>query len=349
MIDVTLQVGGTVYRGWKTIEVSIGMEQISGSFKLTVSDRWHGQDQAWPIMRGDACRIAIGGKTVVTGYVDEANPSYDRQSHGLEVTGRDKTADLVDCSAIYKTGQWNGATLFRIATDLCRPFGIPVRAEVDAGKPFSKFALQEGETAFEALDRAARQRGVLALSNGEGGLVLTRAAIARIATALVKGKNIEAASGTFSLKERYSRYIIKGQAPGGDDFSEPAHHAQLRATSEDDSVTRYRPLIVYAEQGDGSTYAERAVWERNVRAGRSSRVQYTVTGWEYGPGAIWIPNRMVRVQDGYIGIDAELLIARCTYLLDEGGSRTCLELCRREAFDLIDLPKRTKDKEPLKW
>ncbi len=123
-------------------------------------------------------------------------------------------------------------------------------------------------------------------------------------------------------------------------------------------MTRYRPLIVYAEQGDGATYADRAVWERNVRAGRSARLQYTVPGWEYKPGKIWLPNRMVPVKDDYIGVDAEMLIARCTYTLDDGGSRTTLELCRREAFDLINLPdkkrkvkksRKAKDKEEVKW
>lgn len=358
MIDVTLQVGGSNYRGWKSIEVSIGMEQIAGSFRLTASDRWHGQDEAWPILPGEKCRVLIGSTPVITGYVDESNPEYDARSHGLNVSGRDATGDLVDCSAIYKSGQWTGATLLKIASDLCGPFGIPVKAEGSVGKPFAKFALQDCETVFEALERAARQRGILLLSDGNGSLILTRAGSAKIGTALVKGVNIERASGTFSHKERFSQYIVKGQAPGGDSFSDPKHHAQLKASAADAQVKRYRPLIVYAEQGDGTTYADRAVWERNVRAGRAARLQITVTGWEHTPGNIWLPNRMVSVQDDYIGVDMELIIARCTYLLDEGGSRTNLELCLREAFDLINLPdmkrrhkrhRKAKDKEEVKW
>ncbi|MEN6330799.1 MAG: phage baseplate assembly protein [Smithella sp.] len=367
MIDVTLQVNGANYRGWKNIEVSIGMEQISGSFKMVASDRWHGQDTAWPILADDACRVLIGSTTVITGYVDEANPEYDAKSHSLNITGRDATGDLVDCSAIYKSGQWSGADLLKIAKDLCSPFGINVQADVDVGKKFAKFALQEGETVFEAIERAARQRGVLLLSDGAGGLLITRAGESRIDAALIKGENIERASGTFSHKERYSQYIIKGQAPGGDVFAEPSHHAQLKAKSEDEMVRRYRPLIIYAEQGDGSTYKDRATWERNVRAGRSARLQYTVTGWEYKPGKLWLPNRIVPAKDSYIGVDMDMLITRCTYTLDDNGSRTALELCRREAFDLVNLPNmkrasglgkttfrsekdsRIKDKDKRKW
>jgi len=361
VIDITLQVQGMEYRGWKSIDISIGMEQIAGSFKLTASDRWHGQDEAWPILNGDECRVLVGDTTVITGYVDEASPEYDSKSHGLNVNGRDATGDLVDCSAIYKSGQWLGADLLKIAADLCAPFGIGVTADVDVGKKFAKFALQECETVFEAIERAARQRGILLLSDGNGGLVLSRAAENRLDASLVKGMNIEAGSGSFSHKDRFSQYIIKGQSPGSDDSGNTSQHAQLKAKSADEMVTRYRPLIIYAEQGDGSTYADRAVWERNVRAGRSARLQYTVTGWEYKPGLIWLPNRLVPVTDDYIGVDEELLIVRCTYLLDDGGSRTRLELCRREAFDLINLPNmrrhtmrgrkdsRIKDKEALKW
>ena len=67
---------------------------------------------------------------------------------------------------------------------------------------------------------------------------------------------------------------------------------------------------------------------------------------------------MVSVRDDYIGVEMDLVIARCTYLLDDGGSRTNLELCLREAFDLINLPemkrkakryRKAKDKEVMKW
>lgn len=349
MIDVTLRVNGTNYRGWKRIDISAGIEQIAGSFNFLASDRWHGQDKPWAIKKGDECSVYIGGQRVIKGYVDDANPEYDAHDHGINVTGRDVTGDLVDCSAIYKSGEWHKAKLTKIASDLCAPFGISVKADVDVGKAFPKFALQDGEAVFEALERAAKQRGVLLVSDAAGGLLITRAGLSKIETALVRGKNIERGSGTFSHKDRFSQYIIKGQSPGSDDYSEPEHHTQVKAAATDADVQRYRPLIIYAEQGDGSTYAQRAVWERNVRAGRSSRMQYTVTGWEYASGLIWQPNKMVSVIDDYMGVASDFLIVSCTYLLDDAGSRTVMELCRREAFDLINMPgkKQKKDKESI--
>lgn len=351
---VVLTVNGNDYGGWKSVRISLGMEQVAGTFDLSVSERWPGQPEAWPIMPGDECRVSIATdqKTVViTGYVDDVNISYDAGSHTIQVTGRDKTGDLVDCSAIHKTGQWSGSALEQIAADICRPFGIAAKRTANTGARFGKFALQEAETAWEALERAAKMRGVLMMSDGQGSLVITRAGTNRIGTALVKGENILAASGQFSHKDRYSKYIIKGQSPGTD-FSSAEHNTATKATATDDALEkrkRYRPLIVIAEQGDGSTYADRAKWERNVRAGRASRVTYTVAGWTHAEG-LWLPNNLVAVQDDLVGISRDLIIAAVTYSLEEGsGSRTELQLCRPEAFDLVSMPDKHKKKEKAAW
>lgn len=339
MIDAVLLVQGVYYRGWKTLEATVGMEQIAGSFTVTASDRWQANALSWPIFPGSPCSLILGPRPVIFGYVDEACPEYDDGSHSQRVSGRDATGDLVDCAAIYKSGQWKKADLQKIANDLCSPFGIPVRAETSVGKPFDVFALQDGETVFEALDRAGRQRGVLLMSDANGGLILTRAGQIWISTALIKGQNIERGSATYDYKDRFSKYIIKGQSPGSDEYSKPEDHMQRKAEAEDANITRYRPTIIHAEQGDNAAYADRAKWECNVRAGRSVRLQYTVTGWEYLPGNLWQPNRMVMVMDDYLRIAQPMLIVRCTYVLDDSGSRTMLELCPREAFELGPPPK----------
>lgn len=336
MADVTLQVNGVNYGGWKTVKVSLGMEQIANSFELTVSERWAGQDQLWPISRGDECRLFIGKKPVITGYVDDADPEYDKASHSVRIAGRDKTGDLVDCSAIYKSGEWHNVSLERIAVDICKPFGIAVKVLTALGAKFKKFAIQECETAFETLDRAARMRGILLMSDGLGNLLLTRAGRELSPVALVKGQNIEKLSGRFSDKDRHSIYIVKGQNPGSDTTT-AEHHAQTKASCSDDNISRYRPLIIFAEQGSGSTYKDRAIWERNIRAGRGSRAVYTVSGWECGD-SIWLPNRRVKVVDDYLHAPPELIIPQVVLTLDDNGSRSEIEVCRPEAFELINLP-----------
>lgn len=332
-----LKVGGQIYGGWTSLRIERGMEQIAGTFSLGITERWAGQAEKRPIRCGQSCQVLIDGNPVITGYVDEVNPSFDKEQHGITVIGRDKTGDLVDSSAIHKSGQWSKATLHKIAIDLCAPFGIKVIVEngVDVGAAIPSLKIQEGEPVFQVLERAARMRALLLVSDGLGNLVITRTTRKPLSTALIEGVNILSAQGNFSWKERFSRYVAKGQsAPEGDDFN-PQHHTSPTGNADDKIISRYRPLIVIAEdQGNGATMKQRAEWERNVRVGRGNRATITVQGWRHEAG-LWLPNRLVAVRSPYLDVDAEMLISAVAYSLDDSGTRCELQVCRPEAFELI--------------
>lgn len=123
-----LLVGTSIYGGWQRVSVTRSIEQVANSFDLEVTERWPGQSTSRPIRPGEECTLKLDDETVITGYVDDAEPTFDRQSHGISVRGRDATGDLVDCSAVHKTGQWMNAPLDRIATDLCAPFKMASRS-----------------------------------------------------------------------------------------------------------------------------------------------------------------------------------------------------------------------------
>lgn len=349
MVDVSLTINGAIYGGWESVQISRGVEQIAGTFELSVSERWPGQATPMVIRPGDACTVSIDSEVLITGYVDDVTPEYDDASHTVSVSGRDKTADLVDCSAIHASGQWSGRSMAQIATDLCAPFGVAVKAETDTGAAFGTFALQEGEAAFEAVERLARMRGVLLVSDGKGGLLITRAGTEKIPTQLIEGENILTASATLSWRDRYSKYILKGQAAGGD-FTTPSEHSQAQAVATDPNITRYRPLIIMAEdQGTSGSIKDRAIWEAAVRLGKGSRATISVQGWRHGAG-LWQPNRLVQVVSPWLGLNREMLIATCAFVLDESGSRTELGLVLPEAYSLVPLPdKKKKKKEADAW
>lgn len=331
---IELKVKGGVFSGWESMEIRIGIEQISGIFKLGITERWSGQDTPTPIMPGFACEVLLDGETVITGYVDGTDPIYDGAQHTVNIEGRDKTGDLVDCSAMHRTGQWRNRGLDQVAADICAPFGIKVIKQADVGAAFPSFNIQEGERAFEALDRMARMRAVLLVSDGLGNLIITRAGQQRISTDLVEGVNIKRAKGKFDWRERFSHYVVKGQHRAVD--GEPADAARgPSGTSDDAVIDRYRPLVVLAEdQGHIASLQQRAEWEKNVRVGRGNRATITVQGWKHTDG-LWKPNSLVRLRSPMLYADLDLLIAQVTYKLDSGGTTTDLELCRPEAFDLL--------------
>lgn len=325
-----LLVDGQRHGGWTRASVSLGIEQMAAAFSLDYTERGPEAAAARPIRPGQRCVLSLLGQPVLTGWIDEDTAGLDPSSASYGVNGRSLTADLIDCSAIHRSGQWAGRTLGQIAADLAKPFGIPVRVQTSVGAPFSSFALQEGETVFEALDRAARLRGVLLAAAGDGALEIIRAGSARAPGELREGQNLESVQVTRNLRDRYSRIVVKGQSRG-DDLDNGAAVAGPSAAATDPGVKRYRPLIVLAEE-QGVSLAARADWEQRVRVARGLSASATVSGFEAAPGVLWAINTRVRCVAPSVGLDSELLVAALSYQLDARGSRTTLTLVPPDVF-----------------
>lgn len=118
--SVTLKVDGMEYRGWLDVRIARGVDRAAADFTLSVTRQY------WPIKPGSACEVWIGQDKLITGWVDEVNPSHSGGERKIEVKGRSRTADLIDCSAVNKPGQWSNQSLQRIADDLAGPYGVPV-------------------------------------------------------------------------------------------------------------------------------------------------------------------------------------------------------------------------------
>ncbi|MHC4712004.1 MAG: phage baseplate assembly protein [Planctomycetota bacterium] len=335
---VTLRTGGVVYTGWQSIAVQRSIEGLAGTFDLMVSERQPGALAARAIKPGDSCTVEVAGQVALTGWVDGVFPRYTAESHRVRVRGRDRAGDLVDASALHAPGEWRNLSLERLARILCEPFGISVRADVSTGRPFDKFTLQQGETVHAALERLARMRAVLIISDGLGGVVITRAGLELESQTLVQGENLLEGSGVFDDRDRFSEYVFRAQRPSTD-FATGAQVNRIKARSTDPEMRRYRPLVVVAEApAAGATLTDRARWEATRRAGRARRATVAVQGWRTAAGHIWQPNRRVRLRDAFLGIDREMLIVTTTARLAETGSATVLELARPEAYELIELP-----------
>jgi prophage tail gpP-like protein len=343
MPELFLFANGKRFEGWTETKVTLSMQRMSNAFELTYTEKWSEQHTPWPLNRGDSCTLKMAGKTVITGYIDDVLPSFSATERTMRVTGRDKTGDLVDCSVVHDTGQFKNQTLLQIAQVICKPFGIPVSATTSVGDPFKKFTIQQGETVFESLDRAARQRGVLLVTDGKGGLLITRASTKKISSALIEGENILEGSAVLSNKERFSVYKMKGENQGSN-MSTPEQNTQTVAEAKDPGVTRYRPLIVITEQqGDKTALTDRALWEASVRKGRGSKADLTVEYWAH-EGGLWRPNMRVPVRSETLKIDQEMLISDVTLILDGEGERARLTLCLPGSFELIPLPEPDKEK-----
>lgn len=349
--QVALIINGREYRGWTEVGVTRAMDAIAGAFQISLTERWAGdgrlpaQATPWPILNGDRCQVKFGNDTVIDGYVDQFRPSFGPNDHRIEIQGRDKTCDLVDCSAFHQPDQWSNLDLLQIAQILCKPFGVSVRAAADVGAKFPTIKLQQGETVFAALDRLARFRKLLLAPDTGGGVVITRAGTQRATVKLAQGVNILSATGNLDTSQRFSQYIVKGQNVQSMTLEgEVETHAEARTT--DSGVPRYRPLVIMAETGaDNASARERAIWEANVRLGRSAAAEIIVAGWRQGGnGALWAPNLLVPVTAAWLRMDGDMLIRQVTYTRRQSeGTRCTLSLVSPQAFS-PEPPDKDKEK-----
>jgi prophage tail gpP-like protein len=329
---ITLRIDGVDWTYWKSVEITRQMDAIAGAFSVSLTDKWINGSQALPIAAGMECEVLIGRDPVIKGYIDKVTPSFSASDHGIAVSGRDRSADLVDCAAAHKPGQWMNLSALQICEILAKPFGVPVRAEGDVGAPFPSVKLEQGEKAFEALDKCLKQRELLACPDGEGGLVLLKIGALEHVMAIVQGENILSASADYDMTDRFSDYHVQAQNKGGDDAWGKAVCA-VHAESKDAAVRRYRPMIVRAENAvDSAGAKQRAAWECVVRAARAVTVSVTVQGFRQGPpgdasAPLWQVNAMTDVDIPFLRIQQRLVSGKVTFKRDaSSGSTTTLEL-----------------------
>lgn len=362
VLVVTNELGTNRHSGWTDISVTRSLEQFAATFDIGFIDHWSDDQTAIPIREGDACELRLkditqqsgDGVLVVSGYVDDAEVSQSKTDFTMHVAGRSKAGDLVDCSAIHGKGSWKNVGLKDIAKDLCAPFSlnVVVNSSADMGAAFDTFSIQDGETVHDTLERGCRARGVLLASDADGTVRFTGIGSQTTKTKIVRGENgnVIAGSRQGSLRERFSDITIKAQSVGTASYNGKSS-SQQKYVIKDKAVARFRPLLIKAETGFGTAakLQTRAVWERNVRAGRAQRLSYVLDGWSNAEG-LWKPNTLVAVKDPVLEIDTTLLIVSVTQSRSvDQGTVTQLELCDPRAMTVEPLTTQKKQKKKASY
>lgn len=335
---VTLRTDGRLFTGWTSVSVTRSIESVAGYFELGVNVP-PGTDLSG-LAPGKAFTLEIDGQIVCTGYIDSRRRQMTADSMKITVAGRDKTADLIDCAAVYRGGQWKKRTLEQIARDLCAPYGVTVRWELsdkESAASFPSFTLDHSETVYEALVRASRARGVLMTSNAAGELVFSRAASA-VTDELILGKNLLTVDFDEDFRDRFSEYIVKGYArtngADGDDIDAKSIVSR-KGTATDSDVTRYRPIIIIADSKITAKDAQaRALREQRRRLAKSITFEAEIDGWTRRDGQLWMPNLLVTIDASKYAIKTtELLVSKVNLILnDQDGLKTRVSLAPREGF-----------------
>ena len=350
---ITLSVGGKIYADWINARVSRAIDRMASEFEFTLVQRVNDAGTLPQIDIFSPCTVKIGNDLVLTGYVDAYQPSIAATQHVVQIRGRSKTEDIIDCTPDVAGGQFNGYKLDQIARAVAALFGIDVVISADVGDPFPDATIQRHETGFQFLERLARLRSVLLADDEMGRLVLTTAGAVNAKDALVQGRNLKSARAIINGAHRFSEYRVKTQVgvqpalpnlqlvpntageagrPASTSENDSSYQENAAAAADatdvpqsssvtttqgviyDPGVPRFRPHVIVGESGLTSAQAiARAAWQAKHNAGQGTLISVETNGFRQSDGSLWKSNTIATVTAPLLQLDRPLLIARIEY------------------------------------
>ena len=329
---LSLVVGQTKISGWKSVQVSRGIERLPSDFEVELTERYPGDIDAVVVKPGDACQVFLGSDLVITGYIDRFQLGISPRAHTLRISGRGKCQDLVDCSAEWPNGQVANATALDIARRLGKVYGI--NATGMPGKLIPQFNVMWGETAWDIIERVCRYSGLLAFDQPDGSLLLAQAGTTEAASGFREGDNVETADASFAMDQRFSMIVTRLLSMAL--LADVGRGQDILATARDPGVPRHRLKYLVVESGDDGDFTvsrQRGLWEVARRMGRARQVTITTDSWRDKAGRLWTPNTLVPLELPSLKISGEKwLVANVTSSRNESGTRASLTLMPRAAF-----------------
>jgi len=297
--------------GWQRLKTVRTMDSLCGSFELS----YVGNDDIKSVLTGfEPIQLYLGEKLLMTGYIFPVKIPIVNDKNMIVIVGREKTADLIDCSAINKPGTWRNQTLQQIIFALVQPFGINVQTIVDTGDVFTKFSINHGEPVVNAIYRACNLRGVLPITDEYGDLLLTSASSLEASEPVKYGENILSGEYIYDYTESYSNYFVAGNTITAGVGWGSKSKINVIGEAEDTTIGRYRPF--YVKDSDRVTKKDvrnKAAWMAQVRYGNASNLEINLSSYFQSNGDRWSPNLMVPVEIPLADIDTELLITQVEY------------------------------------
>lgn len=381
---VEIHVNGRVYGGWKSARIEIGMEQLARAFSLEVTDKYPGNEEYRRIVPGDAVQLFIGDDLLCTGYVTATPIKYDGHSVSVQVQGKSKTVDLVDCCpvgvyggsggggeakstnkwegvvvgngvkkqakvippATVETMSWHGKKTSEIMAALAAPYGIKVYVTSELGDKVANHTVNPGEKVKDSINRLITLDDLVVTDTETGDLQIVDVSSAgECYDKLELGKNVLSASANFDASSLYSRYVVLGQKSGVDtDFGKGA--SESKGIVDSPFFKRNR-LLVLKEKGQSTkqTCGQRATFERKYREAHFRSAIYSLQGWRQADGSIWDINTDVQIIDPIIG-NQTALVSKVVFTLDSSGMKTELSVLKKEGYKREGVAEARKEGKP---
>ena len=174
-MPINLEVNGVEYTNFTMATVTLSLDALANEFSFQAVLP---AGEQLPLRGGDKCSVLVDGELVLTGFIENITGRYTATDHTIFVTGRDRTADLIDSSIDVIDDIRAPATLKEIIEKVVQHIGSDLKVLDDAEpEKFNKsediVIPQPGDNAFDFVEGYAQKRQVLLTSNADGDIVIT--------------------------------------------------------------------------------------------------------------------------------------------------------------------------------
>lgn len=355
-MTIQLEVDGIRYDNFESANIEIRMDALCRTFGFSAVAAG---GVPLPFRGGEAARAYVNGKKVLTGWIEVVDVSYDSRIHMINVSGRDKTGDLLD-STISKISDLRAPiTLKEVIEKVIDHIGADIKVvdEVEP-PPFEEsqdlIAPEPGDNAFKFIEKLSRKRQVILRSNPSGDVVIAKGEPGRGSGAVqhiigAEDNNVLASNFSFDTTGRFNSYQFASQLnpavlnlAGKIGLDSVANQG---GGASDPDVRSGRQLVLVAEAPFSNDQNEaRAKWEANIRKARGLVYSATVPGFAVDGGQgndLWDVAKVYPIHDDYVGKVEPMLCNTVTFTLDSNsGSQTSLGFVDRKAYTLeLNKPK----------
>lgn len=346
-MPINIEVDGTEYTNFTTATVNIALDTLANDFSFEAVTQ---KDFFLPFKGGEACRILVDDEVVLTGYIESIEGNHSATSHSIAITGRDRTADLIDSTLSALNDIRAPITLKELIERVIEHIGSDLKVIDNANpEPFNKAediaVPTPGDNAFVFVEGYAQKRQVLLTSDADGNIVITNSEPTR-STGFIQhalnsdDNNVVNASWSYNAIALFNKYIQLGQQDPvalsfGDSTSQDGVISQ-NSEAIDDSIREGRQLAVVADKGFSKEQLQkRADWSKKIRAVRSTVYSATVQGFRDQDKNLWAINQLVPVVDIFADINREQLVNTLSFSFSASGSLTTIGFVEPDAYQLL--------------
>ena len=354
--DVLVIIDGQPFEGWLTIDIDLKFEAGANECKLTMSEKPQG---GLPFQKGSSLQIIIDGRPVITGHINSLRASGEWVSHKIEISGSDKSKDMVKSHIGPKNDFEAPISLPDVLKKTIKNMGldIPVTDRTGGLADFQRGEVVSGDIVKRGFDFAeewARKRQVFVNPDGAGGLQIVRgdgeigtgALIYRVPD-LAGLNNVKSYQYEDTEDSTFHSQAMAAQKSPNDikhfenlakgDPSAVADEMANKYGHAVDSAVRpqLRRFFRGMQGAQGKTPDDEAQWHANIARARSFKYEAVVQGFHQGEGAgeLWWPGLLVPVINDDCDINSVLFVKGVHFKKDfSGGSTTKLDCTYEDAY-----------------